>query len=149
MEKWIFAGLFIFLIVLDAVGDGLRDRKFRMVAGILETLLLTLLLSSMLFFQTLYWPVTLWPDQCALLILAYAVLRYALFDVIYNLVKGNFYLFTTGTTKLFDRIHTKIIDWIIRKSWFGKLLDIPEDIFLFTIKILALVLGFLLIKWSF
>lgn len=149
MEKWIFAGLFISLIVLDAVGDGLRDRRFKTVAGIFETLLLTLLLGSMLFFQTLYWPVTLWPDQCALLILAYAVLRYALFDVIYNLVKGNFYLFTIGNIKLFDRVHNKIINWLVNKSWIGEIILPPKDIFVFVLKGLALVLGFLLIKWSF
>ena len=149
MEKWIFAGLFLSLIVLDAAGDGLHDRKMRTIAGFFEFLLLTVLLGSMLFFQTLYWPVTLWPDQCALLILAYAVFRYALFDVVYNLVRGNFYLFDTDGTKVFDRIHNKLIKWIVRKSWFGQLVAPPEDVFAFVLKVLALILGVLLIKWSF
>lgn len=149
MEKWIFAGLFLFLIVLDAAGDGLRDRKLKTIAGFLEFLLLFVLLGSMLFFQTLYWPLTLWPDQCVLLILAYTCLRYALFDVIYNLVAGNFYLFHIGYTKIFDRIHRKVIRWIIKKSWFGRLLSPPEDFFVFSVRVVALVLGFLLIKWSF
>lgn len=151
MEKWIFALLFVSLIVLDAVGDGLRDRKMKTIAGFFEFLLLFILLGSMLFFQTLYWPVTLWPDQCVLLILAYAVLRYALFDVIYNLVVGNFYLFHTGTrpTKVFDRIHTKVIKWIVRKSWFGQIIAPPEDIFVFVLKVSALILGASLIRWSF
>jgi len=63
MEKLIFGLLFLTLIVIDAIGDGLRDITSKTIAKFLKNILFFILLGSMLFFQTLYWPVTLWPEQ--------------------------------------------------------------------------------------
>lgn len=143
MGKLIFGLLFLTLIVIDAIGEGCRDRKLKIIAGFLESILLFILLGSMLFFQTLYWPLILWPDQCILLILAYTSIRYALFDIVYNITIGSPYIFGISRTKTFDIIHKKIIKWL------GKLFDLPKNLLLLWIRAFALILGILLIKWSF
>jgi len=149
MEKLTWGLLFLTLIVLDAIGDGLRDRTLKAIARTLKSVLLFILLGCMLFFQTLYWPVILWPEQCVLLILAYAFLRLALFDVVYNITIGYPYIFWISGMGVFSKIHAKFINWLLTKSWLGKWLMISRDFFLLFLRLFALVVGALLIKWAF
>jgi len=149
MEKLVFGLLFLTLIVLDAIGDGFRDRTLKTIAKLLKSILLFILVGCMLFFQTLYWPVTLWPDQCVLLILAYPFLHYALFDVVYNITIGYPYIFSMTEEGVFAKIREKVITWLLTKSWLGRRVNFPKDFSLLVIRFISLVLGVLLIKWAF
>jgi len=145
MEKLVFRLLFLTIIVLDAIGDGFRDRALKTIAKSLKGLLLFILVGCMLFFQTLYWPVTLWPGQCVLLILAYAFIHFALYDVVYNIAIGYPYIFCmTGETWV-DKICEKVINWLLTKIRF----KFSRDFFLLMIRCIALVWGVVIIKWAF
>ena len=117
-----------FLIAFEAMPEGLSDRGDKLIAGILESVyrlfvVLALFFTPFIVSMAEYWS---WRHYW-LVLLGYFLLRYALFDYIYNLSSGNS-LFYIGKTKLSDRA----------LRWFFKVSRIPEAHFLFMTKLITL-----------
>ena len=104
----------LFLIIFEAVPDGLADRGKKALAGVLESVYL-IVITLVIF--ALFNGIILSKLALSLcdgyviwrVLVGYALLRFAIFDLIYNLVRGNLPLSYIGTTKLFDRALNKII----------------------------------------
>lgn len=94
----------LFIIVFEAVPEALRDIGKKTFAGSFE------------FFYRIYVPAMtfLWMTEVSaffhsreqsiwVLLIGYVLLRYGLFNIIYNAVRGDVPLFYIGTTKRFDK----------------------------------------------
>jgi len=120
--NWIILILALFLIVFEAVYEGLKIRKKHIASGIIEFIFLTVVILS--FFA---WPMgrqfpfNVNPASYLKVIGGYLLLRFALFDLIWNISADQrwFYL---GRTKLYDRFLREVpISFI----WFIKIICIP------------------------
>lgn len=118
------------LIIFEAVPEALCQRGNKTIAGVIEFFYraaFTILLFAgpvaiwyFSFYSTHYWYV----------ISGYILIRFAIFDLIYNLVAGNvpFYI---GTVKLSDKVQRVFFRW----TKFS-----PEH-FMFMVKLLTLIIG--------
>lgn len=105
----------LFLIIFEAVYEGLQIRGWKGIAGIIEFIYLAVIIIAffaytlnILFpFHTLTWmEVPLWKT-----LLGFVFLRFALFDLFWNISAG-VSLFYIGKTKYFD----KFWQWLIAKG---------------------------------
>ena len=107
--------LIAILIILDAVKDALYDNGKKFASGVIDIFYVSAIICGVVLFAG--------PWQW---ILVYFLLRYAVFDVIYNLIRRLPPLYI-GTTKPYDKIIQKI--------------GVNKVHFLFITKLMALFAG--------
>jgi len=120
--NWIILILALFLIVFEAVHEGLKIKKKHIASGVIEFIYLAII--TLIAFAWIsgcrtpfeYQEATFWK-----VIGGYLLLRFALFDLIWNISADQrwFYL---GRTKLYDRFLSKVPTGFI---WFIKVICIP------------------------
>ena len=119
----IFSLIFLVLILWDAVGDGLRAKGKQIPHHILEAVSVALWLAIALIVARGWLE---WRDSQ---IVMYITLRIAIFDIIFNIVKGNKWSYV-GTSSIYG----------IVLSWFTKLPRVKEPGFLiWVIRAMALI----------
>ena len=119
----------IFLILFEAIPEGLRDRGKKTIAGVIEFIYLAAM--TLAVFAWLTGQHHRPPDPNLWFVIAgYILLRYAIFDAAYNLARGN-PLFYIGNTKIYDRL----LGWFFR--WSGINSDHLQAMF----KFIALLIG--------
>ena len=84
------------LIILDALKDSFYDRGNKLIAGIIDMVYLGMMICGVVMLSGAW----LW-------ILIYVLLRYAIFDLVYNLIRG-LPVFYIGTTKPIDKLIRKV-----------------------------------------
>lgn len=98
--------LALFLIVFEAIPEGLADRGMKTFAGILEALKLVVITGLLfLFFNGIIrfeYNSYIW-----YIVVGYILVRFSLFDLLYNLSRG-VELNHVGTTKLYDKVYFSI-----------------------------------------
>lgn len=100
----------LFLITAEAISEALYDNGSKTLSGIFE-----FILKAVMTFVVLLWiygidspfryELPLWQ-----LIGGYLLLRFALFDVAYNLIRG-LPVFYIGGTKIYDQLWRKFFGW--------------------------------------
>ena len=103
--------LLAILLLLEAVWEGLRTGGHLLAAEIVEFVYLAGVTIGL--FAWLNWrQINSFFDRGKLIkvIIGYILLRFALFDIIWNISAGQD-LFYYGTTKLYDRIMTSLGSW--------------------------------------
>lgn len=99
----------LFLILFEAIPEGLADSGRKRIAGLLEFIYLAVVtVSIFLWICNINIPVSMQGDMLGYGLLGYIFLRFAIFDYIYNLAVGQGLGFI-GSTKFYDRILSKII----------------------------------------
>lgn len=100
-----------FIIASKALADAFRDTGRKTIGGLLETfyagiviILAFLGLADIQIFNVPYIP--FWK-----ILGGFLLLRYALFNPIYNLTRGDVPIFYIGTTKLFDKALRWFFGW--------------------------------------
>ena len=86
------------LIILDALKDALYDERRKYLAGVVDMAYLSAMICGVVLLQG-DWA---W-------IAVYVLLRYALFDLIYNIIRGLSLLYV-GTTKPYDKLIRKLFN---------------------------------------
>jgi hypothetical protein len=109
--------------------EGLRDRGKKTLAGIIEFIYRAVITIAIFLWIKVMFYIS-HDGNLYVLLAGYVLLRYALFDYIYNLCAGQT-LFFTGTTKLFDKF------W----NWFFRVTKFPKDHFFFMTKLIAFLIG--------
>jgi hypothetical protein len=127
----------LFLILFEAVPEGLRLAGHKGIAGVVEFIFLAVVTIVMFSYTTgLYriftqrQPILSLQPNIIRVLGGYVLLRFAIFDVIHNLCAG-VPLFFIGNTKWYDQI------W----QWFFSWSGIAADHFLFMFKLIALLIG--------
>lgn len=126
MKRFMYLLIALFLIVLEAVPEGLALGGHKTVAGIIEAIYLAGITLTVFAYWTgqypkkrdgLYTPIgNMWMwynEKFWIYVAGYVLLRFALFDIIHN-VSAGLPVFYIGTTKLFDIIMAKLVSW----GWF-------------------------------
>lgn len=125
MKRLLYLGIALFLIVFEAVPEGLALAGHKMIAGMFEFVFLAgITLTVFAYFTKTYSPNRYnYYDGYKMIILTntnfwwyiagYVLLRFAIFDIIHNLSAG-LPVFYIGTTKLFDILIVKLASW----GWF-------------------------------
>lgn len=128
MKRLLYLGIALFLIVFEAVPEGLALAGHKTIAGMIEFIFLAgitfftfgYFTGQYLLNRTIYWDhnrvvmKTQWRAYKFWYIIAgYILLRLALFDIIHNISAGLPILYI-GTTKLFDIFIVKLASW----GWF-------------------------------
>jgi len=128
MKRFLYLGVALFLIVFEAVPEGLALAGHKTIAGIIEFVFLAgITLTVFAYFahkynrKGIYWdhrnnvimlqPVTM--IRYLQIVIGYVLLRVALFSIVHNIAAG-LPVFYLGTTKLFDIIMTPLASW----GWF-------------------------------
>ena len=129
MKRLLYLGIALFLIVFEAVPEGLALGGHKMIAGIIEFVYLAGVTLTVFAYFTKSYPLSKWQyyrgyktlydmDERAFppfwqYIIGYLLLRIAIFDIIFNLSAGldPFYIVST---KLFDIIASELGSW----GWF-------------------------------
>ena len=88
--------IIIILIVLDALKDSLYDRGAKTISGVIDLVYLSVMICGVVLMHGDW----IW-------IVIYVCLRYALFDLIYNLIREK-EIFYIGTTKPIDILIRRI-----------------------------------------
>jgi hypothetical protein len=125
MKKSMYLLVALFLIIFEAVPEGLALGGHKTIAGIIEFIYRAgITLTVFAFFTKQY------PDDRKLyetglritysvnfwwIIAGYVLLRFALFDIIHNISAG-IPTFSVGSTKVFDIVMSKLGSW----GWFLK-----------------------------
>ena len=86
------------LIILDALKDALYDERRKYLAGVVDMVYLSAMICGVVLLQGDW----MW-------IIIYVLLRYAVFDLIYNIIRGLSLLYV-GTTKPYDEIIRKLFN---------------------------------------
>ena len=86
------------LIILDALKDAFYDNGKKLVSGIIDIVYLSAMICGVVLMSGEW----MW-------IVIYLLLRYAIFDLIYNLVRGLSLLYV-GTTKPYDKVIRSIFN---------------------------------------
>ena len=104
--------LALFLIVFEACFEGLRTGGHYLASEIVEVAYLSGI--TLMAFAWLNWrqKTSFWDRTNSFLkvLIGYVLLRFVLFDIIWNLSAGQD-LFFYGTTKLYDRVMTSLGSW--------------------------------------
>lgn len=121
--------LALFLIVIKATYDGLALRGMKTLAGAIEFVywgaiitVLYMVLGGLSFNREM--------DNIIYHLIGFMLLRYALFDFLFNLC-ADLDIFYIGNTKLFDKV----------LNWFFKTTRIPKGHFLVFTRAIALFIG--------
>lgn len=99
----------LFLILFEAVYEGLALRGKKTLAGVIEgiylmivTIIVLAWISGVLYLD--------YGKNFYFIVGGYVLMRFALFDIVYNLVAG-LPLFFIGTTKITDKLWQKFFNW--------------------------------------
>ena len=106
------------LVILEALWSGFYDRDKKTLSGWFQMGFLCAVLGVMLL------------DYTWLIVPAYILVRFALFDLVYNLIRGVDWWFI-GSTKPIDRF------W----QWFFFKTGFPINHFFFWTKLISLIIG--------
>jgi len=120
--NWIILILALFFIVFEAVHEGLKIRKKHITSGVIEFIYLAVVILSLFaWVMGIRFPYYIDSAPYLKVIGGYLLLRFALFDLIWNISADQrwFYL---GRTKLYDRFLSKVPTGFI---WFIKVICIP------------------------
>lgn len=121
----------LFLIVFEAFSEGLYDNGSKTLSGVFE-----FILKAVATFVVLLWlygidsPFANYELPFGKLIGGYILLRFALFDAVYNLMR-DLPVFYVGETKIYDKL------WKAFFRWSG----ISVEHFLFMLKLIALLIS--------
>jgi len=97
----------LFLIFFESIPEALYDRGKKTLSGVLEFIYLIVVTFAV--FAVFNGVILINADTCLWRVLVgYALLRFAIFDVAYNLARGNSLLFI-GSSKLFDKAQSWLI----------------------------------------
>jgi uncharacterized membrane protein len=122
----------LFLILSESIAEGLYDNGKKTLSGVIE--FIKLVVTTMVIFAWLnciYPKGIIWQPAYYWTILAgYVLLRFAIFDLVYNLIRGLLPFFI-GETKLSDKLLRKFFSWT----------KFPSDHFLFMVKLISLAVG--------
>jgi hypothetical protein len=125
------------LIILEAGHEGLADRGSKLLGGVIEAFYLLFVTFIIIMWST----GGSWTGNTVGFVnmgIGYLLLRYALFDIVYNATRG-VNIFFIGTTKLYDRLWKRFLDWT----------RFPDIHFLLWTKLLCLLIGLsLLLNWA-
>lgn len=118
MKRLIYLFVALFLIVFEAVPEGLALGGHKTIAGVFEFVFLAGITLTVFGFFTKQCTCFKWityNENYWYLVIGYVLLRFALFDIVYNIsaVQPVFFI---GTTKLFDIIMTKLgaFVWVLK-----------------------------------
>ena len=104
------------LTALEAIYEGLYDKGIKALSGVIELIYKVILYASLiLMIQNINLFNSINKPGILEMVIGFLFVRFALFDMIYNITRGN-PLFYLGTTKLYDRILSKTGSW----GWFVK-----------------------------
>jgi uncharacterized membrane protein len=122
----------LFLILSESISEALSDEGKKMVAGIIEFINLAVITLIIFAWLNCVYPKGIrWqPAYYWQVVAGYILLRFALFDLAYNLIR-RLPLFYIGMTKLSDKL--------LRK--FFTRTRIPAEHMLFMFKLISLVIG--------
>jgi hypothetical protein len=116
MKKCVFLFLALFLIIFEAVPEGLALGGHKMIAGMVEAIYLIGVTIGLFAWITGYnfawWRTT---QSFIKILVGYILLRFALFDFVHNISAG-LNPFFIGSTKLYDIILSKLgaFVWILK-----------------------------------
>lgn len=124
MKRFLYLGVALFLIVFEAVPEGLALAGHKTVAGIIEFVFLAgITLTVFAYFtqkypmrKICYYKINIIPSMTKsywYYVIGYVLLRFTLFDIIHNLAAG-LPVFYIGITKWFDAIMSQLASW----GWF-------------------------------
>lgn len=128
MKRLLYLGIALFLIIFEAVPEGLALAGHKTIAGLIEFVFLAgVTLTVFAYFTQSYGKETKYNLHYSNFlqrffytqhnfwwyIAGYVLLRLALFDIIHNISAG-LPIFYIGTTKLFDILIVKLASW----GWF-------------------------------
>ena len=120
--NWSILILSLFLIILEAVYEGLKVKGKHIASGVIEFIYLTII--TLIAFAWIsghrapfeYQEITFWK-----IIGGYLLLRFALFDIVWNISAGQ-KIYYIGRTKLYDKFFKTVpISFI----WFIRIICIP------------------------
>lgn len=121
----------LFLIIFEAISEGLYDNGSKTLSGVFE-----FILRAATTLVVLFWlfgidsPFANYELSLFKLIGGYVLLRFALFDVTYNLTRG-LEVFCVGETKIYDKVWKAFFRWT----------NISVGHFLFMAKLIALLIS--------
>lgn len=98
----------LFLILTEAISEGLRNRGRKDIAGVIELLYraaITLIVFAWFLGNVFVFEYR--TDNYFVTIIGYVLLRFALFDIAYNLTIGEV-INHIGTTKFYDKLLRKV-----------------------------------------
>ena len=99
----------LFLILFESIPEALYDRGKKTLSGVLEFIYLIVVTFAV--FAVFNGLILRSPDTCLWRVLVgYVLFRFAIFDLVYNLIRGN-RLSYIGDTKFFDRK----LNWLIER----------------------------------
>lgn len=119
------------LVLFEAVYEAMAQRGKKTIAGVIEFFYHAGVAFIIFSWSTGYFRSGLINDNFWFILFGYVLIRFALFDVVYNLICKN-PVFYIGSTKLYDKMF----------SWFFRWSGIAPNHFLFMFKLIALLIGF-------
>jgi len=102
---WILFTLLVALVAFDAIGDATQSNK-KVASHFFQSLFVLTALALVI-----YYPGETWKDHIMILILWYCVNRLFLFDLIWNITKGDVSLDYIGCTGFWDNM---IVNFLIK-----------------------------------
>lgn len=112
------SGLFVILVIINALEDAFRDNDRKILAHLFNTL------------HIAGWIGMIYFDFTWIFIIQYILIRFALFDVIYNLTRGQ-KIFHIGSTSIYDKFWKR----------FEKVTKFPMNHVFFWIKLISLLIA--------
>lgn len=111
-------GILILLVLINSLEDGFRDTNKKVLAHLFNTL------------HIVGWLFMIQYELSYILITQYVLLRFSLFDIVYNLIKGNktFYI---GNTSIYGKF------W----NWIYKITKFQITHLLFWLKLISLLIA--------
>ena len=118
------------LIIFEAVYESLAHRGAKAVAGILEFFYRAGVAFIIFSWSTGYFDAGVYNPNFWYILFGYVMVRFAIFDVVYNLICKN-PVFYIGNTKIYDKGF----------AWFFRWSGISAGHFLFMFKLIFLIIG--------
>ncbi len=97
----------LLLITFEATSEGFKLRKWHIVSEMIELIYLACITFIIFGWYNGYFAVMVSNPEFWFILFGYILLRYAIFDFVFNLASGQS-LFYIGNTKLFDKILGKL-----------------------------------------
>ena len=110
--------IIVLLVIINALEDAFRDTNKKVLAHLFNSLHI-----AGWFFMMQY-------DLTVMLVIEYILIRFALFHILYNMIKG-VDIFYVGTTSIYGKFWT----------WFEKWTKFPLNHLLFWLKLISLLLA--------
>lgn len=119
----------ILLILFEAIPEALAMKGHKAIAGMIE-FIYRAVVTAAIFAWLLGYSIGMYGNNIYYVIGGYVLIRFAVFDIVYNKVAGLDWFFI-GTTKLSDKF------W----QWFFKKTNFPVGLFLGMLKFICLLIG--------